>query len=368
MAMRKKGWIAFVVVAALCASLLCGCGAVQASKDAQAMLGQYYTAFTDGDGKAVLSTMHDSLVEDLGGEEAAQTRLMARRALLGEVEDYNVTNTSVSTKDGDSEVVLTVDTEYSVGGTMEETYTFLTVDDGLLMTGINLPREAGVDEVAAAAFAALGDTEAMSALYIPLLNGSELEQDLSSLSERLLKACGEYTAYTLENEQFYSRSLGDSEATFVYAGYYTVTCSEMDALCMLQMSVENGKLGLNNIEITPAPAYRLCEAYYDAMEQKDVQTAAGLYAQMFYDETSGGRSAWIDEVLTPLCGTYGAFVSYDIDEWDVQETQLPDGTVTNAIWLHVYSEYEDLSLEEYFLVGDSGSGYEILAHQLEKTG
>ena len=360
--------MAFVTVAALFASLLCGCGAVQAGKDAQAVLDQYYTAFTDGDGKAVLSTMHDSLVEDLGGEDVAQTRLMARLALLGEVEDYSVTNTSVSTKNGVSEVTLSVDTEYSVGGAMEETYTFLTADDGLLMTGIDLPRETGVDDVAGAFFAALGDTEAMSALYIPMLNGSELEQNLSSLSERILKACGEYTGYTLENEQFYSRSLGDSEATFVYAGYYTVTCSEMDAICLLQMSVEDGKLGLNNIEITPAPAYRLCEAYYDAMEQKDVQTAADLYAQMFYDETSGGRSAWVDEVLAPVCGEYGAFVSYDIDEWDVQETQLPDGTVANAIWLHVYSEYEDLSLEECFLVGGSGSGYEILAHQLKKAG
>ena len=288
--------------------------------------------------------------------------------MLGEVKEYNIKNSSFESSNGVAEITLTVDTDYSLGASMEEVYTFLTIDDGVYMTGIDLPKEEVTDDVASAFFSALGDPESMLALYIPMVKDADVEENLNTLCERLANAGGEYVGYTLDDQQFCYRNLGESDAVFVYAGTYTLEYSGMDAVCVLQMSVEDEQLGLNNVEITPSVVLELCEGYYAAMSQKDVEHAADFYSQVFFDQTSGGRSAWTEIFLSPIFSNYGAFLSYDIAEWDVRRTELPSGEYVDTISVRVYSDYEDMSLEELILLNCDENGCEILAHQVNELG
>ena len=72
--MRRRLFV-FAVVFVLCAAMLGGCGAIKTVDEAKGVLGKYMTCFSEADADAMISTLHSSLVEDLGGEVYTQIRL-----------------------------------------------------------------------------------------------------------------------------------------------------------------------------------------------------------------------------------------------------------------------------------------------------
>ncbi len=356
----KKRLLLLIIV--LCACIFSGCGASKTIDESKKLLDQFYASFSAEDIQTITLTMHDSLIKDLGGEEYTQNRIMARRALLGDVKDYNIENTAFESLNGVTEVELTVNTEYGSGESYEEVFTFLTTDDRLYITGIDMPKEKNVDDMAEAFFSSLDDSKTISSLYIPLLVDAQLETNLNALCQRIHKAGDTFAGYTLENQQFDYQILGENEAAFVYIGTYALKFGVMDFACVLQMSVQDGKLGLNNVEITPSDALQMCENYFSAISKADEKEAANLYSQIFYDETPGGKEGWITNFLSPICHNYGSLINYDITDWDTGETEGPNGSTVDTVSLKIISEYENIQLEEFIVFNCD----KILAHSINE--
>lgn len=364
--MKKYLWL---VVVMLMAAVLGGCGAGKAIEEAKVMLDDFYDAFSDEDYDEVLEMMHPELIEDIGEESEVQALLGVRRALLGRVDEYTIKNTSFTVSNGITEVTFTVDTEYDNGEQAEEELTFYTEDDRMQIVAADMPdiEKPVTTEIVQRFFDGMGDGSKMAAAYLPEAKTDSLDEALDSETKTIMEWAGAYNGYSLKDEQFVYEPVSGTDAVMVYLGNYQLDFDQFDVDCEIGISYSNDELGVSTAHFTASDVNAICEAYYKAVAEKDVNTLADMYSPVFYDVTQGGREAWVNDLLTPLVNECGAFLSYELNGWEIQVLDLPNGEQSQVFVTTVISEYENLKLNEVLTIRSMDSGLEILGHQMAEA-
>lgn len=343
---------------------LSGCGTKQAVSDAKIGIDDYYTAFEAKDIDALMACMHQSLIDDLGGNEATQQRLLARMYLLGEPVNYKITNTGFETQNTTTEVNLTVEVLYKNSETMTEAFTFLTVDEGCYITGIDFPKEEIIEEVISKYLAAYGNVEEMAALSNPYALSIQGMNEALAASQKLTSVSGAYVDSEILNRDFRFVPFGEGAANNLFIGKVKANFENLSAIGEIQLSEQDGMIGVNYANFFPEDGVVLFEKYYNKMKAGDIEGVTQLYAPFFYDFIEGGKDAWVQEVLNELASN-GDYQSYELTNWSYETVKMPDGTPLDVLAVDALITCTIANIEENFVfnIGD-GSGA-IVGHYYE---
>ena len=126
--MKRVINIGLALVVALVVAMFAGCGLGGALDHSRDTVNAYYNAFSDSDIETVVSLMHPSLIENLGGEESALAFFSSIRAVHGSAENYKHTGFDIEGSGKNSVADLTVETQYEFGDPTTDTFSVLNED------------------------------------------------------------------------------------------------------------------------------------------------------------------------------------------------------------------------------------------------
>lgn len=127
--MKRKIIVSVLLVTVLLTALT-GCNTGKNSAIGKAFTEQYYEAFADQDYDECASMFHESLVEDVGGEDTLFAIYDNMEVAFGTVTDYDVRQTGFYSSGGETDVDLEIDVTYSGGLTATDTMTVWVLADG----------------------------------------------------------------------------------------------------------------------------------------------------------------------------------------------------------------------------------------------
>ena len=356
----------FLLAAALICFSFSGCSSIDAVGDAQQVLSEYVDEYNANNVQEEINCFHGSLIEALGGDESTATILASRRAILGEITGYEITNTAFETINKTTEVVLTLSVDYENFPGAEDTYTFLTVDKSLYITGLELEDEANVDAIITGYYSDYADSEARKAYYIPYAAG--LIGDAFELDSRKIEAlAGGFAGYDVLSKNYVV--IQNEEASDVVCYMIMsleVSYENMTFISDFQLGGEGGKIGINYEVMLPETISDFKSVYEKALTEKAKETLLSLYSPAFFGGLSEySRDGWWDFLYAPMLSDYGILKSYEVVEWDWDTVEL-SGEQTDCFIIYSQAEYESMVIQEKIIV--SADNGEILGHYVQQAG
>ena len=360
----KRILLMLLVVMLFCFSLA-SCSSFDAVGESKELLAEFITAYNEEDAQAEMSFIHDALTEEIGGAENMEIILTARRAILGKITGYEVTNTSFETANKMTEVVLTVSMDYENSPGVEDTYTFLTIDDGLYITGFNLKKEANIDKIITDYYSDYADPEARRALYIPCAETLIDDETFELASKKVEVLAGNFVNFEILSTEYAVLSVGDTDAVCYKILKLRLSYDNMTFVSDIQFSREGDILGINYENMLPETIENFRAAYVDALSASDRDTLLSLYNENFFGVLSEQtQDSWWNTFYQPLLGSYGALQDYEVVEWDWDTVDVA-GTQTNCFIIYTQSVYDDAVMQEKIIV--SANDGTILGHYLQEA-
>ncbi|MEX1307367.1 MAG: nuclear transport factor 2 family protein [Eubacteriales bacterium] len=127
--MKRKIVLSIILVMVLLLALT-GCNTGSNSKIGKDYAEEYYDAFSDQDYEECASMFHESLVEDVGGEDTLFEIYDNMEIAWGKLTDYEVKQTGFYSSGGETDVDLEIDVTYSTGMTATDAMTVWVLKDG----------------------------------------------------------------------------------------------------------------------------------------------------------------------------------------------------------------------------------------------
>ncbi len=360
----KRTLLLLIMVMLFCLSLA-SCSSFDAIGESKALLAEFITAYNDEDPTAEMSFIHSSLTQELGGAENTEIILTARRAILGKITGYEVTNTSFETADKMTEVVLTVSMDYENSPDAEDTYTFLTIDDGLYITGFNLKKEANIDKIITDYYTGYADPDARRALYIPYAQALIDTETFDLASKKIEMLAGAFVDFEILSTEYAVMDVGDSNAVCHKILKLRLNYDAMTFISDIQFSTEDGVLGINYEDMLPETIEVFRADYVDALNAADREALMNLYNENFFGVLSDQtQDSWWQSIYEPLLNDYGASQEYEVVEWDWDTVDVV-GTQTNCFIIYSQSEYDEAVIQEKIII--SAVDGTILGHYLQEA-
>ena len=200
--------IILALTTAFIVAMFAGCGLGGAIDKSRDTVDAYYEAFSDSDIQTVVDLMHPSLVENLGGEEAALEFFSSIRAVHGEAVSYKHTGFEIDGSGKSSLAEFTVDTTYKNGDPTTDTFSVVNEDGVYSIVSIDIPTA--------------GTIEALSESFRTAM----LEQDSSKLHQSMLSAVRntimieDVDAFLTEASSYYGVPQSVSQSEY-FGNYYT---------------------------------------------------------------------------------------------------------------------------------------------------
>ena len=356
------------VLLLMAAIILClffsGCNSIDAVGQSQELLSEYIAQYNANEIEADMDFLHSSLVEELGGDENTEIILTARRAILGEITDYEITNTSFETVNKMTEVVLTLSVDYENAPDAEDTYTLLTIDDGLYISGINLDKEPIEDEMITAYYTDYADPQARKQLYIPYAESLIDEEYFDLASKKVEVLAGEFKSYDILSKEYAVIPSGESDAVCYLIYELKLNYENMSFISDFQISEENGVFGINYEYMLPEQISDFCDTYHEAISVMDQDALLNFYHPDFFGVfTEYTPDGWWDAFFTLLIEC-GAMNDFELVEWDWDTVDI-SGVQTNCFILYTQSEYELAVIQEQIII--SAEDGAIVGHYAQEA-
>ena len=359
-----KRIVLFLTAVLICLSFS-GCSSIDAVGEAQELMDTFVEKYNAQDVQGELGCFHDSLVDDLGGADSTETILTSRRAILGEIKEYEITNTSFETVNKTTEVVLTLSVDYENSSDAEDTYTFLTIDNGLYITGIDLAGEANVEEIMTDYFTDYADVEARKARFIPYAKGL-LGEAFELDSQKIEGLAGDFVDYEILSKRYVTiENQENSEVVCYMILSLKVIYEQMTYISDFQLGSEAGEIGINYETMLPETIVDFEDAYSEALSGKDRETLLGLYDPDFFGVlTEHTQDSWWEFLYAPMLNDYGALLDYELVEWDWDSVDL-SGEQINCFIVYSQSEYDGAVIQEKIIISEDNG--KILGHYVQQA-
>ena len=341
---------ALLMIAAIILSLTCsGCSSIDAVGQSQELLSEYVAQYNANNIQGDMALIHSSLVEELGGAENLEIILTARRSILGEITDYEITNTSFETVNKMTEVVLTLSVDYENAPDAEDTYTFLTIDDGLYISGVNLEKEPLEADMITSYYTNYADPAARKQLYIPYGESLIDDEYFELASEKVEALAGGFVNYEIISKEYAVIPSSECDAVCYLIYKLKLNFENMSFVSDMQISEENGVFGINYEYMLPEQISNFCDTYREAISMMDQDTLLSLYnADFFGVFTEYSQEGWWDAFYM-LLSDYGVIQDFELVEWDWDTVDI-SGVQTDCFILYTQSEHDSASIQEKIII------------------
>ena len=345
--------------------LFSSCSSFDTVSESKEVLGEFIQEYNDDDTQGQMDFFHSTLIEDLGGTENTEIILAARRALLGEVTSYEVTNTSFETVNQTTEVTLTLSVNYESAAGAEDTYTLLTVDDGLYITGINFEKEAVLDKFITDYYSGYANPETRRNLFIPYGKSLLDTESFELASKKVASLAGDFVDYEVISKEYALIPIDGSDAVCYAIMTLKLNYENMSFISEFQLSEENGVSGISYENMLPETIEEFRTAYANALESVDRDALLSLYNDNFFGILSDySEDDWWNTLFAPIFANDNTLQNYEIVEWD-WDTADVSGTPVNCFIIYAQSTYNNAVIQEKIVIStDDGS---ILGHYLQET-
>jgi|GEM_PF-7095804 len=242
--------VALALTVALMVALITGCGLGGATDESRSVVDAYYDAYSNGDIDTIISLMHPSLIDNLGGTETAVAFFSSIRAVHGDILETKHTSFSIEGSKSNSMADFTVDSTYENGNTTADLFSVLNEDGVYTIVSIDIPTAGTIEQLSAMYCDAL-ITQNFDVLYdllLPAATSSMNADEIEAFFAQQFDAYG--PLLSVADSTYYGNLYQQSSdnAYFVGVEDITFTTDYGTAIVELGYGVQDGILGVLSVE------------------------------------------------------------------------------------------------------------------------
>lgn len=345
--------------------LFAGCSAKKDVQNATNFIDDYFDDLDDEDYDDLLDMFHDDLIDDLGGEEATLDILTLRRKTAGDIDEYDIEATNYERKNGRTLVTFEIETSYERENNVDEEFSVLVDDDELTLFSIDLDNLEIDKEILNDFIKAYQSDDASEILkYImPIYFDYTSEEDLLNILNTVKGYAGDYTGYSIIDKKKLLTDI-DGKAFALFECNLLMEHTDLDMIVSLQFCEQNNELGINSLRQTPAPCTNVSNAYFNAINEGDINKVMDLYNLEIFENIEGGAAAW-QEYLINLLNEAGDLQQYETTQWYMDEVMMESGLNEEVIIVKNYAIYSNGEILDTIGISFKNGVYEILYHYIE---
>lgn len=325
---------------------------------AESIVNSYYAFAKEKQIDQMAALLAEKVIDNSGGMEAVVSVLATRTNLIGDIDSYEIVESSECEFDGVMGIKSFVNVIYESGQEMVEEF---VVADGTIIDVV-LPEQANTAKIIEDYLSSFGDGDAMVSYLLPVATSNMDLENYYEKAELFDELLGAYIGYEIIEERYEDKTI-DNVTCYYIVDTMFVQYENMNLIGHLQIATEDGELGINYEGFYPEISVAFYDEYFLRMQNDDMDAMMDLYSETFYVEMDETTETW-QETLAILMGEMSDEVSYQIYDWDYMVMPLSDGTEMPILGFTASVNYNGTVYVERIILNYDGQAYQIQKYEL----